>query len=180
MEMGVRVPERWLSVGGFEGYEVSDEGRVRAWIRYDPTGVPMRRATPREVPLRARSEDGNVTAWLVRFVDGRREGASHRVRDLVLCAFVGPAPRGLWGVHLNGDRADCRLVNLAWGATQQRRPARRTPGAHVTNAKLTAETVRAIRAASAFISQDELARRHGVARATVCRVIRRRIWKDVD
>lgn len=40
---------------------------------------------------------------------------THRVHILVLETFVGPRPRGMWGLHINDKRYDCRLENLEWG-----------------------------------------------------------------
>ncbi|WP_082971209.1 HNH endonuclease signature motif containing protein [Mycobacterium sp. 852002-51971_SCH5477799-a] len=45
-------------------------------------------------------------------VNGRKE--TRRVHRLVLEAFVGPAPSGTFGCHLDGDPANNRLNNLRW------------------------------------------------------------------
>jgi len=44
---------------------------------------------------------------------------SHQVHVLVLTAFAGPRPDGMVVRHLNGDRADNRLANLAWGTASE-------------------------------------------------------------
>lgn len=41
------------------------------------------------------------------------------VHQLVLEAFIGPRPDGMEGRHLDGDRFNNRLDNLAWGTPKQ-------------------------------------------------------------
>ena len=58
----------------------------------------------------SRRSDG----YLVTSVGGRGYPIK-RVHHLVLEAFVGARPEGMEARHLNGDRSDNRLSNLAWG-----------------------------------------------------------------
>lgn len=41
------------------------------------------------------------------------------VHNLILEAFVGPRPSGMYGRHLNDIKTDNRLENLAWGTPKQ-------------------------------------------------------------
>ena len=96
------MSENWRPVVGWEGiYEVSDLGRVRRAGR----GVLT----------------GGIDRYGYRFVDlndhGRRQSA--RVHRLVGDAYLGPLPDGLETRHLNGDRTDNRLANLAYGTHSQ-------------------------------------------------------------
>ncbi len=65
-------------------------------------------------PLRAQTVRGGYLA-----VGVKRPGGSSRekkpVHQLVLIAFVGPRPAGAITRHLNGNPADNRPENLAWG-----------------------------------------------------------------
>lgn len=85
------MSERWLPVPGSEGYEVSDQGRVR---------------NARTGRLLAGHSDRGYRR--VNLGAARRA----RVHELVLLAFVGPRPEGL---HGDGDRANNALANLRWG-----------------------------------------------------------------
>lgn len=102
------VAERWLPVAGYDGYEVSDLGRVRSWKVRGGT----RAAEPSQ--LRPARQDGRRYVSLSR--PGSREWR-RPVSQLVLEAFVGPRPPGakLCARHLSGDVGDDRLANLAWG-----------------------------------------------------------------
>lgn len=84
----------WRDISGFD-YEVSSQGEVRN----KQTGRVLR-------PGRCKSGHRNV-------VLGR--GNNRLVHRLVAEAFCGPCPVGLEVRHLNGDPADNRAENLAYG-----------------------------------------------------------------
>lgn len=95
--------EEWRPVEGFDGYEVSDQGRVRS-----------SRTTRRGHVLRAgQQSSGYLTVVLFR--DGAPRRSSMLVHRLVLAAFRGVCPPGHEARHLNGDRHYNRLSNLEWG-----------------------------------------------------------------
>lgn len=94
----------WRPVVGWEGfYEVSDAGRVRSMPR--PRVVVAR-------PVKS-TVDGNGYPKVDLHRPGRR--SNMRVHVLVAAAFIGPRPDGQHVRHLNGDPADPRAVNLAYG-----------------------------------------------------------------
>ena len=85
----------WAKIPAFPGYEVSNMGYVR-----NSRGKILRQQA-----------DGN-NALKVHIGKSNTVG----VHRLVLTAFTGhPLVSGYYPVHLNGDRADNREVNLAWG-----------------------------------------------------------------
>lgn len=86
----------WKQVPGHPRYEVSDTGRARRGTK--------------EVGLKV-ANTGYRRIWM----DGK-EYALHRV---ILETFVGPAPKGALGRHLNDVRTDNRLENLAWGTQKE-------------------------------------------------------------
>lgn len=94
--------EEWRPVVGFDGYEVSQFGRVRSWKRCgDGPPRPM-------------------TAWTEKdgyfMVNLRRDGKHHgrMVHRLVLEAFVGPCPSGMIACHGDGNPANAHVSNLRW------------------------------------------------------------------
>lgn len=102
------MPESWRSVVGWEGlYEVSDLGRVRSLPRLTRSG----RRGGRVLTAHTRKDYG------YRIVDlsesGRR--SSRAIHTLVADAFVPNPPFHPLVRHLNGDPADNRAANLAWG-----------------------------------------------------------------
>lgn len=110
------MPERWLAIPGWPGYQVSDRGRVRSVDRVLSDG---RRAAGRM--LRA-AGNGKGYRYVRLSAGGRRK--RHHIARLVLLAFTGPAPEGAEACHGNGRRRDNRLANLRWGTRPENRADR--------------------------------------------------------
>lgn len=101
--------EHWQRVPGFDGYEVSDQGRVRSWRgRWG-------RTSPRPLSMFTHST-GYRRVCLYR-TDGTREHVF--VHYLVLLAFVGERPTLHEVRHLDGTRTNNSLENLAYGTRSE-------------------------------------------------------------
>lgn len=90
-------PEEWLHFDACPGYWVSNYGRVKSphrILKTPPSGSEYR-------TFRARTVDNVMRTF--------------NVHAVVMLVFVGPRPAGLEVRHLNSDRTDCRLSNLAYG-----------------------------------------------------------------
>lgn len=110
--------EQWLPVVGYEGiYEVSDHGRVRSVLRSKicSNGV-TRTVRGRLLSPTPRKNGGHLQ---VQLYGDNGDQWTVRVHQLVLAAFVGPCPDGMEVRHLNGDPADNRAANLAYGTRAQ-------------------------------------------------------------
>lgn len=135
--------ETWLPVVGFEGlYEVSDLGRVRSM----PRAAGKSHRGQRVLKLFP-DPDGYSLATLSKAGKQRQR----RVHQLVLEAFVGPAPDGAISLHRDGTRANNVPSNLRWGThrlnSADRDAQGRGPlGERNPKAKLTTTAVAAIRA----------------------------------
>lgn len=103
--------ERWRPVCGWPGYEVSDWGQVRTWLRGGP-GSDLAWYPRLMTPQRLGEERGGYEC-----VSLSRQGAKRPVRLhwLVMRAFAGRRPRGLIIRHLDGNPRNNRLDNLAYG-----------------------------------------------------------------
>jgi hypothetical protein len=102
--------ERWRDVRGYEGYyQVSSLGRVRSTDRTTNS------------PQGTRSRKGRI---LTAVCAGSRHARVNLSKDgkvrnvyvcqLVLSAFVGPAPAGSACCHKDGDPSNNVLSNLCW------------------------------------------------------------------
>jgi hypothetical protein len=111
--------ERWLPIVGFNGYEVSDRGRVRSL----PRSIMRTNGSPQWVEGRILKQplvDGYPSVSLCR--------KTIRTHILLLAAFVGPRPERLVTRHRNGDRTDCRLANLTYGTRSENMQDRKDHG----------------------------------------------------
>jgi len=161
--------EEWREIGEAPGYWVSNMGRVRSKRGKFLKPVPNNCGYPR-----------------ITLYGGKRVGTY--LHTLVLETFVGPRPANMQVRHLNGNRADPRLSNLAYGTAQENRADRIGHGTDSTCdehgcAKLTWEQVEIIRAAYDARTDPRnwgarrLAAEFGVDNTTVSKIARRKIWK---
>jgi hypothetical protein len=132
------MTEEWRPVGGFPGYEVSDQGRMRSL----PREIVARRPFSTFIlPIPGRMMVPRITGGGPRVnmspTGGRQVCVS--VNRAVLDAFVGP-DEGARPLHLNGDGLDCRLANLEWIALK--RPPRVKAKKVYETAKTAAEILR--------------------------------------
>jgi hypothetical protein len=104
--MSLPTEEQWRPIPGFEGYEVSNLGRIRSYLK-SPAGRMLNPKT---------DQDGYKHVVLYDRPGRRKE---HRVHRLVLTAFSRPPMPDEVTRHLNGDPSDNRLENLAWGDHSQ-------------------------------------------------------------
>lgn len=107
------------------------------------------------------------------------------VHYLMLRTFVGVRPEGLLCRHLDDNRDNNRLDNLAYGNWQDNaddmvRNGNSSRGSGRHSAKLHESQIPAIRLlASEGICQAEISRRFGVSPATISEVVRGVTWKHV-
>jgi hypothetical protein len=94
--------EEWRPIPGFDGYEVSNLGRV----------VSYRRRRP--VLLNPRTRESGHLAVGLRVNPSDFNPKTRLVHQLVMEAFVGPCPEGLEVCHNNGNPADNVLSNLRY------------------------------------------------------------------
>lgn len=109
----IPTPEEWRPVVGYEGkYEVSDHGRVRSVARVvhrphtGPYKVEARVLSPRIAHY------GHH--YVTLFGQTKKDRKHFAVHRLVLSAFVGPAPAGLFGCHYDGIPSNNHVSNLRW------------------------------------------------------------------
>lgn len=171
------MSEIWVAVPGYCGlYEVSSLGRLRRLerITHHPIYGEMK-ITQRLAATRA-SANGYVYAGLV--ADGVQK--RYRLHKLVLSAFIAQPFHGAEVRHLNGDKADNRLENLAWGTARENAGDREDHGKTRRGethgvAKLTNEQALCI-----FQSKEDalsISKRFGVSRSLIYKIRNKRCWK---
>lgn len=111
------MPEIWKPVVGYEGgYEVSSCGRVRSLdreVRLYNGGRYIRKGHDMHP---TKDTFGHTQ---IRLCSGSGNGKMWQVHVLVATAFIGPRSDGYHTRHLNGNPADNRLENLAYGTASE-------------------------------------------------------------
>lgn len=155
---------RWLPIPGFDQYEVSERGLVRK------NGKLLKSRPNSKGYLRIGLHPGNKT---------------RSIASLVMAAFVGPRPVGHHIAHLDGNKLNNRLDNLAYVTPVENERHKRLHGTACVGERhhwrrLTAEQVAYIR--KAYKPYDTtfgfagLARQFRVNRATVENAFHGRSW----
>ena len=126
------------------------------------------------------SPNGYLVVYLQ--VGGKKNRKRVYVHRLVLCAFVGPCPKGQWAAHNNGIRKDNRLPNLRWDTVRANHADKLNHGTQPMgekhwNAILTVQKVQEIR--SSDKSDIELGKAYGVSDTAIYHIRKRNTWRHV-
>lgn len=102
------------------------------------------------------------------------------IHQLVLETYIGPKPSGQETRHLNNQRQDNRLSNLAWGTRQENGADMATAGSvrgeRHPGAKLMTDDIRTIRT----MRPCDAARKYGITPEAAGMIKRRINWKHID
>ncbi len=173
-------------IAGFPGYEVGEDSSVWSCWKNGGNDRTSRMTDCWHrikgwIDRRRGQEFGYAKIGLMR--DGRLHHLKlHRV---VLEAFVGPCPSGMESRHLNDDKSDNSLKNLAWGtqlenANDCRINRRYSYGVNNPRAKLTLESVSSVREQlSVGRSERKIAEQFGVSKGTIRSIKIGKTWKDI-
>lgn len=181
------MEEVWQPVRGYEGlYEVSDQGQVRSLDRkikrgkgvWSRPGFILKSRTDPKIgyPYVNLCKNGQTKQW--------------RLHTLVLVAFVGLPKQGQQCRHLNGNRNDPRLCNVAWGTAKENSADRALHGTQAVgvrhgSARLTETDVREIRRRYCKISSrhgngGKLANEYGVTIGQIHNIVTRKAWAHIQ
>lgn len=168
----MEITEIWrpVTVPEFEDlYEVSNLGRVRSLPRENGY---------RPVKGRVLKPGHHGPGYKSVVLSGGGIRHSALIHQLVMRAFVGEPEEGQEVRHLNGQRDDNRLENLAWGTSAENEEDKRlhgniTCGEKNSMAKLTQRQVEEIRRryADGGESQRTLAAVYGCTQGTISRLV---------
>jgi hypothetical protein len=180
---------RFKAILGFRGYYVGSDGSVwSTWRRHYRKGASrVGVAYLPDGPWRQLRQTV-ISEYGYRDVQLRRDGRPHHalVHRLVLLAFAGPPPqKGMEAAHENGNAADNRLGNLSWKTKKANQADRLRHGTDCRGEKhgshkLTDDAVgQLLEGWAAGQTKTQLARRFGVDRRTVGRIIEGESWCHV-
>lgn len=148
--MSDSAPTDGVPITGHAGYLVTRDGRV--WS--EKTSRYLSESWPKRGTVR-------VTLWQ----DSKQSSLS--LAALVLCAFVGPRPKGHVAKHRNGDKTDCALGNLEWSLPTQE-PQRKLDPERAALAK---------HLISDGVPHSRIAESLGVSRTLIWMIAKGRSWK---
>ncbi len=172
--------EEWRDIPGFEGYQVSDQGRVRTFLRRGNCTVRM--GTEPRILKRHILPNGyhHLALYTGKGVHRRY------VHRLVLEAFVGPPPPGMVSRHiLNNNRSDNRLVNLCWGTVSENiydrvRHGTHQRGSRMSCTRLTETKVILMRLLYAGgMSLAQLSPLFSQRRENIFKIVKRKTWTHI-
>lgn len=104
------MEEVWKDIDGYDGYQVSNMGRVRSISRYVRVGRNGKRFAEGRIIKPVRCPNGYLEMQFSRRIDGK----VHLLHRLVAQAFI-PNPQNLPQVnHKDENLENCRADNLEW------------------------------------------------------------------
>lgn len=174
----------------YPGYSVSTTGKVYSHWKQESRGRGNGRGKTtvcdpthfRELSVHQNETTGYLCVSLT--VNGKE--TTGRLHCMMLDAFRGPCPDGMQGRHLDDNKLNNQLSNLAWGTPFDNAADRKTNGGYATgaehkNAKLTVAAVEDILATPKTYGYCKLlAKKYGVSVNTVKTVLYRpNSWKSV-
>lgn len=166
----------YRDIPGFPGYRVGSDGSVWSCRVHGGIRPPWRLLCPG-------NRKGDVS-YLVVNLWRQGKGYMRYVHRLVLTAFRGPGQPGAVACHVDGNSLNNRVDNLRWGSRKENeadkdRHGRRRRGEKHQNAKLTLNNVRDIRRLRGEgIPASAVAKRFGVSRRHIGKILQGATWKD--
>jgi len=172
---GVDPWDEAREIPGYPGYLVTNDGRVFGRRTNSGLRHKFRQLCP--------SPDAKGYLGLT-ICNGRTARRKVRIHRLVAELFL-PNPDDLPCVrHLDGNPANNRAENLAWGSYAQNEEDKRRHGTWDTRragGKLTTvDRKRARELDNSGVLRTSIAREMGVSTATICRLLNGRTWRGVS
>jgi len=114
----IETPEAWMPIDGFDGYEVSDKGKVRS---YRKRNSPQLYKEPHEIKLSKKGRKGRYFGFYVSNEYGRCHVSVHRC---VAKAFIPNLENKPQVHHIDNDGLNNHIDNLQWVTNSENQLAR--------------------------------------------------------
>lgn len=171
----------YRTVVGYPYYKIGNNGEVWSCLCKTGTG----RSHRGWLRLASYIDKKGYVRYSLRKKPGDRNQISYGLHKLLMDAFVGPRPDGYECRHIDDNKLNNDLSNLAWGThaenTEDRdRNGKTLKGEKHPLAKLTEEKVRDIRRRSANgESRKSIAQDYGINPGSIASIIKFITWKEV-
>ncbi len=173
-EWNIEAPDpkvNYKPVPGYDNYYAGDDGSIWSFLRNK-----WHRLKPAFT-----GSGGKKYLYL------NMRGRSRSVHKMILEAFVGPRPSGMWARHFpDRDTRNNRLMNLSWATRKENMADKivhgtKLQGERVPVSKLTAEKVNIIRLQykKRQFNQRQLAELNEVHPASISDIILRKSWSHI-
>jgi len=180
------MDEFWKDIPGFPNYQISNLGRVKRLklVQPHPRNPNKTRTYSEKIKKNTFSRSNG---WVVGLSAGRVE----TVARLLLTAFIRPPAKDEIARHLDDDKHNQSLENLAWGTHKDNmedsgRNGRRAVGSRLPISKLSEEKVLKIRELytpnrrrKSGLGYNVLGRQFGVTGESIAAVIKGQTWTHV-
>lgn len=178
--------EIWKQVLDFEGYEVSNLGRVRSYWKQIARRLgggfnSVLKSDPQRILKQQLDRKGYPCVTLRR----NKKIHNKKVHSLVIVSFRGPPPPGHECKHLDGTTTNTHLINLCWGTKKANEADKIVHGTKCfgeTNGltKLTAGQVLQIRDLyRQGLSQEKIGKMFSISRPNIGAIVRQQTWKHL-
>ena len=169
--------ENWKDIAGYEGYyQVSDLGRVRSLNRMVISGNATRTITGKILKPKINPVNGYHSVMLG--MAGR--GKYVRIHRLVAQAFIPNLEYKPEVNHINGNKADNRVVNLEWSTHSENHIHRIQVLKQISGAaKITQKIADEIRErfANGNITKTALGKEYNLSQQSISLIINHKCWR---
>ena len=167
------IIEEWKEIEGFEGYHISNLGRVKSFKRYAEGKIMSLNMTKQGYY--------HVILYSNKILKGMK------VHRLVASAFI-PNPENKPQVnHIDGDKSNNCVNNLEWSTASENQfhaielgLSTSCKGMKHGRSKLTEELVIEILERGKWSSYETIAKYYGVDRKTIEDILKRKRWKYIE
>lgn len=168
--------EEFKIISGFEGYRVSNYGRLQSRLNKGRSKARFKDAW-HDYKLKLDGH-GYLCASLC---DGLNKPKTLKIHNLVLLEFVGPKKSGFCVRHIDGNKLNNALSNLVYGTYKENEADKILHGTwdtRLTGRKLTPIQIDEIRSKiKSGLKDIQLSVEYNVSRPTITRIRNGKIWK---